>query len=50
MRPSIHVTDWMGDADKMPEYRHPVNNHLLYKKTELEWIFNQVKRSTLARR
>lgn len=43
------VRNW-GEAGKIPEYRHPVNNYRLYKKAELERILKQVKRSMSARR
>jgi DNA (cytosine-5)-methyltransferase 1 len=43
------VRSW-GEAGKIPEYRHPVNNYRLYKKAELERILRQAKRSMSARR
>lgn len=38
------VRSW-GEAGKIPEYRHPVNNYRLYKKAELERLLRQLKRS-----
>jgi DNA (cytosine-5)-methyltransferase 1 len=38
------VRSW-GEAGKIPEYRHPVNNYRLYKKVELERLLKKVKRS-----
>jgi DNA (cytosine-5)-methyltransferase 1 len=39
------VRSW-GEAGKIPEYRHPVNNYRLYKKADLERLLTKVKRST----
>jgi len=38
------VRSW-GEAGKIPEYRHPVNNYRLYKKAELERLLTQLKQS-----
>lgn len=43
------VRSW-GEAGKIPEYRHPVNNYRLYKKAELERLLRQLKRSVPKRR
>ena len=43
------VRSW-GEAGKIPEYRHPVNNYRLYKRAELERLLKKVKRSTSGRR
>jgi DNA (cytosine-5)-methyltransferase 1 len=43
------VRSW-GEAGKIPEYRHPVNNYRLYKKAELERLLRQLKRSVPARK
>ena len=37
------VGNW-GEAGKIPEYRHPVNNYRLYKKAELERLLRQLER------
>ena len=34
-----------GAEGKVPEYRHPVNNYRLYKRTELERILADVEES-----
>jgi predicted site-specific integrase-resolvase len=34
-----------GAAGKVPEYRHPVNNYRLYKRTELERIMSRLEKS-----
>ena len=34
-----------GAEGKIPEYRHPVNNYRLYKRTELERILTEVEES-----
>jgi DNA (cytosine-5)-methyltransferase 1 len=34
-----------GGAEKIAEYRHPVNNYRLYKKQELEALIAQVEES-----
>jgi len=39
------VRSW-GEAGKIPQYRHPVNNYRLYKRAELERLLKKVKRST----
>jgi DNA (cytosine-5)-methyltransferase 1 len=38
------VRSW-GEAGKIPQYRHPVNNCRLYKRAELERLLKKVKRS-----
>lgn len=38
------VRAWGADQ-KIPEYRHPVNNYRLYKRTELEQILKQLEAS-----
>jgi DNA (cytosine-5)-methyltransferase 1 len=38
------VRSW-GEAGKIPEYRHPVNNYRLYKKAELVRLLTQLKQS-----
>ena len=38
------VRSW-GEAGKIPEYRHPVNNYRLYKKAELQKLLRKLKRS-----
>ena len=38
------VRAW-GDSGKIPEYRHPVNNYRLYKRSDLEEVLNRLKRS-----
>jgi DNA (cytosine-5)-methyltransferase 1 len=43
------VRNW-GEAGKIPEYRHPVNNYRLYKRAELEQLLKTVKRSAPRRR
>lgn len=43
------VRSW-GEAGKIPEYRHPVNNYRLYRKAELERLLKRVKRSVSGRR
>jgi hypothetical protein len=36
-----------GAAGKIPEYRHPVNNYRLYKRTELERIMSRMEKPVL---
>jgi excisionase family DNA binding protein len=43
------VRSW-GEAGKIPEYRHPVNNYRLYRRAELERLLKRVKRSAPRRR
>lgn len=38
------VRSW-GEAGKIPEYRHPINNYRLYKEVELKGLLKQLKRS-----
>lgn len=35
------VRNW-GEAGKLPEYRHPVNNYRLFKRSDLEKIRKKV--------
>jgi hypothetical protein len=39
-----------GAAGKIPEYRHPVNNYRLYKRTELERIMSRMEKPVLTGR
>jgi hypothetical protein len=34
-----------GAAGKIPEYRHPVNNYRLYKRTELKQLMSGLEKS-----
>jgi DNA (cytosine-5)-methyltransferase 1 len=43
------VRKW-GQARKIPEYRHPINNYRLYKRSELERLLKKVERSRSGRR
>jgi DNA (cytosine-5)-methyltransferase 1 len=43
------VRSW-GEAGKIPEYRHPVNNYRLYKRADLERLLKKVERSGSRRR
>lgn len=36
------IRNW-GREDKLPEYRHPVNNYRLYRKSDLEKIRLAIK-------
>ncbi len=38
------LRNW-GAAEKIPEYRHPINNYRLYKRKELERILRKLERS-----
>ena len=37
------LRNW-GCEDKIPEFRHPVNNYRLYRRTDLEAVLRQVSR------
>jgi DNA (cytosine-5)-methyltransferase 1 len=37
-----------GASGKIPEYRHPVNNYRLFKRTDLERILNRLRQSVAA--
>jgi DNA (cytosine-5)-methyltransferase 1 len=37
------VRSW-GEAVKIPEYRHPVNNYRLYRRVELERVLKKLRR------
>jgi DNA (cytosine-5)-methyltransferase 1 len=37
-----------GASGKIPEYRHPVNNYRLFKRTDLERILKRLKRPITA--
>ena len=39
------VRSWGAD-EKIPEYRHPVNNYRLYKQDELERILSKLEQSS----
>ena len=39
------LRNW-GREQKVPEFRHPVNNYRLYRQSDLEAILRRVKRST----
>lgn len=43
------VRSW-GEAGKIPEYRHPVNNYRLYKRADLERLLKKVERPASGRR
>jgi excisionase family DNA binding protein len=43
------VRSW-GEAGKIPEYRHPVNNYRLDKRAELERLLKKIKQSAPKRR
>jgi DNA (cytosine-5)-methyltransferase 1 len=43
------VRSW-GEAGKIPEYRHPINNYRLYKRADLERLLKEIKRSAPRRR
>jgi len=38
------VRSW-GAEGRIPEYRHPVNNYRLYKRTDLERLLRKFERS-----
>ena len=38
------VRAWGAD-DRIPEYRHPVNNYRLYKQEDLEEVLQRLERS-----
>ncbi|MEX1028292.1 MAG: helix-turn-helix domain-containing protein [Candidatus Paceibacterota bacterium] len=38
------VRAW-GAEEKIPEYRHPVNNYRLYKRVELERVMKKLEQS-----
>ncbi len=38
------IRNW-GSKEKIPEYRHPVNNHRLFKRTDLESIMDELEAS-----
>jgi MerR family copper efflux transcriptional regulator len=38
------LRNW-GREQKVPEYRHPMNNYRLYRRSDLEGILRQVGRS-----
>ena len=38
------IRSW-GAEGKIPEYRHPVNNYRLYKRTDLERLLRKFERS-----
>ena len=42
------VRAW-GAAEKIPEYRHPVNNYRMYKRMELEGVVKSVLRRAVKR-
>jgi MerR family transcriptional regulator, copper efflux regulator len=39
------LRNW-GREDKIPEYRHPLNNYRLYRQSDLEAVLRQIKRSS----
>ena len=39
------VRAW-GDEGKLPEYRHPINNYRLFKRSDLESILSQLTGSS----
>jgi DNA-binding transcriptional MerR regulator len=39
------LRNW-GREQKVPEFRHPVNNYRLYRQSDLEAILRRVTRST----
>ena len=41
------LRNW-GREQKVPEYRHPMNNYRLYRRSDLEGILRQVGRSSQA--
>jgi excisionase family DNA binding protein len=42
------IRSW-GAEGKIPEYRHPVNNYRLYKRTDLERLVCKLEQSVGAR-
>jgi DNA (cytosine-5)-methyltransferase 1 len=38
------IRNWGADG-KLPEYRHPVNNHRLFKRADLESIMDDLEAS-----
>ncbi|MHB8973724.1 MAG: helix-turn-helix domain-containing protein [Pirellulaceae bacterium] len=42
------IRSWGADG-KIPEYRHPVNNYRLYKRTDLERLVRKLEQSVGAR-
>jgi len=38
------IRNW-GSKEKIPEYRHPVNNHRLFKRTDLQSIMDELEAS-----
>ena len=43
------LRNW-GLAGKLKEYRHPINNYRLYKKSELERLLNKLQSPTTKKR
>jgi DNA (cytosine-5)-methyltransferase 1 len=43
------LRNW-GRDEKIPEFRHPVNNYRLYRRSDLEELLRQVSRSVRAAR
>ena len=41
------LRNW-GREEKIPEFRHPVNNYRLYKRSALEEVLRQVSRQAQA--
>lgn len=42
---SPHTVRAWGAAGEIEEYRHPANNHRLYRRTDLERLLKQVETS-----
>jgi excisionase family DNA binding protein len=42
------IRNWGADG-KLPEYRHPVNNHRLFKRADLESIMEELEASVKTR-